>query len=198
MAWTVLNSGPYMDMLNTALGPYIDDDGTYVFDTPLSPNGAMPMIILEDLGRYAAWIIQNPVKSNGLTFGASTQHVHWPELVKTFTEVTGKPARYLQVPASEWVEKHFTHLPNGASTRFGTAANKDDPSVWTWGQNFINWFNLYEISGWNVGLIKRDYKFLDEILPERTKSVGEWMRKTGYTGEPKQVLGGGRGAHYKA
>jgi hypothetical protein len=48
---------------------------------------------------------------------------------------------------------------------------------------FTNWWNLYKASAGNKGLIRRDYQFLDKILPGRAKSVGDWMKKEKYTGE---------------
>lgn len=33
-----------------------------------------------------------------------------------------------------------------------------------------------------------DYQLLDDILPDRLRSVEDWMRKTGYTGEHKEVI----------
>jgi hypothetical protein len=47
---------------------------------------------------------------------------------------------------------------------------------------------LYQASAGNVGLIRRDYKLLDEILPTRVKSLEEWMRKVGYSGEKENTL----------
>jgi hypothetical protein len=37
-------------------------------------------------------------------------------------------------------------------------------------------------------LLKKDYALLDKILPDRVKSLEEWMRKAEYTGESKSVL----------
>jgi len=60
----------------------------------------------------------------------------------------------------------------------------------TFKENFGAWWRLYQRSGGNEGLIRRDYEMLDKVLPGRVKSLGEWMRKTGYTGEKKTVLRG--------
>jgi hypothetical protein len=35
---------------------------------------------------------------------------------------------------------------------------------------------------------EKDFELMDEILPERVRSVGEWMRLTGYNGEKSNVL----------
>ena len=58
----------------------------------------------------------------------------------------------------------------------------------TYAEDFGNWFEVYKATGNNTGLLKRDYEKLDKILPDRVKSLEEWMRLVGYTGEPKAVL----------
>lgn len=35
MAWSILTSGPYMEMLSEFLRPKQDENGTYVFSAPL-------------------------------------------------------------------------------------------------------------------------------------------------------------------
>jgi hypothetical protein len=37
-------------------------------------------------------------------------------------------------------------------------------------------------------LVKREYEFLDKILPDRLKSLKEWMDKAQYTGERLSIL----------
>ncbi len=39
---------------------------------------------------------------------------------------------------------------------------------------------MWKCSGGSERVVRRDYKLLDEILPDRVKTVGEWMRKSGY------------------
>ena len=58
----------------------------------------------------------------------------------------------------------------------------------TYGDNFANWWNLYKASGGNQGLIQRDYGFLDTIVPDRLKSLPEWLEKVKFTGEKSEVL----------
>lgn len=65
---------------------------------------------------------------------------------------------------------------------------RNDKSLMTVHDNFRGFFTLWQHSGRNQGVIRRDYELLDEILPTRIKSVEEWMRKTEYTGLPKPVL----------
>jgi hypothetical protein len=47
---------------------------------------------------------------------------------------------------------------------------------------------MFKGSGANVGNAQRDYDMLDKIYPGRIRTVAEWMKKTGYTGEVGSVL----------
>lgn len=180
MIWTTVNSGPYMDSLAQLLRPRQDADGTYVFSAPLGQEGAMPMIYLQDFGRYVLWVLQHPERSAGMTIGVATEHVTFPHLVESFTAVTGKPARYEDLPVEEWVQRVFGGLPNGINTKIG---GSDDDTLMTYGDNFSHWMNVYK-----ANVIKKDYALLDEILPDRVKSVGEWIQRTGWQGEERALL----------
>ncbi len=39
-----------------------------------------------------------------------------------------------------------------------------------------------------MGLLTRTYDLLDEMLSTRVRSVGEWIRKFGYTEEARPLL----------
>jgi hypothetical protein len=183
MAWTIIRSGPYIENLSQFMAPTIDTDGTYLFKLPLD-DGALPFIYLQDFGAYVHWAISNIEQSNGLDFGIATAHVAGPDMAKAFTATTGNPARYVSLPIEVWHANTWTKLPKGADTTIGFLSIKDDGALLqTYGENFTNWWNLYKASAGNKGLIKRDYQFLDKILPGRVKSVEEWMKKEKYTGE---------------
>lgn len=187
MAWTVIDSGPYIESLSELLAPKAAGDNGVAFYLPLG-NGAMPLIHLDDLARYVHWAYQNPGQSNGLRLGIATAHVSGQDMASAFTAVTGKPAKYVDIPIDVWLEKAFGQLPNGVNTKVGYRTAHDSALLQTYGENFTNWFNLYKASAGNTGLLKKDYALLDKILPDRVKSLEEWMRKTEYTGEIKSVL----------
>src|ERR1700761_4930151 len=188
MAWTNILSGPYMETLNKVLRPTLAPDGTYVFAAPLG-TGALPLIHLEDLGRYTLWALENPSLSNGLTFGAATEHVSWSYLAGTFAEVTGKRAIYRDITLGQWIEMVWGSARGPLKIGQGFAGPGDE-SLLSFEQNFGAWWELYRASGGNKGIIKRDYEFLDRILPGRVKSLGEWMKLTGYDGSQRKVLKG--------
>lgn len=65
MCWSVLSTGPYVEMLSERHRPEKDTDGTYVFRAPLG-DGAVTYINLDDLGLYVRWIFDTPSESVGL------------------------------------------------------------------------------------------------------------------------------------
>src|SRR5882757_9510207 len=97
-AWTVINSGPYIEMLHEFLLPQEGDDGIIRFNLPIG-QGAVPFIHLDDFARYVPWVFSNPAESNGMILQIATAHVSGPELAKAFTAVTGKKAEYVDTPA---------------------------------------------------------------------------------------------------
>ncbi|KAJ8099481.1 hypothetical protein POJ06DRAFT_135715 [Lipomyces tetrasporus] len=187
MNWSIVNSGPYMETLSEIFKPRKDESGVYVFALPLA-DGALPLICLNDLAAYALWMLDNPEKCRGLSLAVSTQHASGEDIVKAFTSVTGKPARYEDVELEEYLTESWKSLPNGAETKIGESFAPNDPTLMTYRQNFRGWWNLFRASGGNKGLLTRDYHQLDEILPTRIKSVAEWIEKSGYTGEAQFVL----------
>jgi uncharacterized protein YbjT (DUF2867 family) len=187
-SWTVVTSGPYMEMLSDTLNPRLDDSGKYAFNLPLGA-GAVPFIHLDDFARYIDWIFTHPQDSASKDIGVGTAHVTGDDIAKAFTAVTGKPAVYNDIPASMWTSIAFEKLPDGHNTKVGFAAGQSaDALNQSFAQNFNNWWNLYKASAGNKGLIKKDYEALDNILPDRVRSVQEWMEKVNYTGEQKKVL----------
>ncbi|KIW35039.1 hypothetical protein, variant [Cladophialophora immunda] len=188
MGWTVINSGPYIEMLWELLLPERGNDDVYKFKLPLG-QGAIPFVHLDDFGRYAAWIYANQDEANGKVLGIAVAHVSGPALAQAFTATTGKKAEYIDEPVTENVEKHFRHLPKGADTKVGITSVKDENALlMTFRENFTNWWHLYQNSADNKGVIKRDYALLDRILPNRIKSAEEWMKKVGYDATRRSVI----------
>ncbi|PTB40999.1 uncharacterized protein TrAFT101_006150 [Trichoderma asperellum] len=181
MAWTVLTSCLYMEGLSEFLQPLPDreDPSTLVFAAPLG-QGKLPLIYLEDYGQYARWILDTPSKSNGIQLHVATEDIAWKDLAAAFTEVTGRKAVYKDLTLDEYFKLPVFSNPDMV---LGHSTNKENPTLFTFRENFSGFWNM-----WKDDLTKRDYKLLDEILPNRVKSVKEWMEKTGYTGKPSSVL----------
>jgi len=181
--WSVITTGPYMEGLSDYFAPKLDESGTYVFTRPLGENGHMPLIVLSDIGKYVLWILTNPSKSSALNLAVATEHVSGSDLASSFTKITGKPARYEAVEIDQFLQGWYGHLPKGPDTTL------NDYETWTFRENFSAWWEIYRHTGGDgTGVIERDYAFLDRVLPERIRSVEEWMERVGYTGEKGPAL----------
>ncbi|KAF2674235.1 NAD(P)-binding protein [Microthyrium microscopicum] len=184
MRWSILTTSPYIEQLLNLQAPKKQENGEYEFRLPLG-DGAIPYTPLDDIPYYVRWIVENPKESSGLNIKLSVEHVTLPQLASTFTEVTGKPAKATNITIDEW----FTELgltPGGESATHligSSSAAPNDQSLLTVYQNFSNWWHLYQRSGGNVGVLKRDYKLLDKIHPQRTRSLKQWMERVGYDGD---------------
>ncbi|KAH8817223.1 hypothetical protein F5884DRAFT_819004 [Xylogone sp. PMI_703] len=187
MTTSVLTSGPYMELLFEFLQPKKAPDGTYVFAAPLG-TGAVALIHLEDLGSYARWIFDHKSETNGMDLEIATQHVTWSYLASAFTKVTGKKAVYVDLDLDDYFNNHYPAGPKAVDRKIGTMVDKKDNTLMTWRQNFSGFWNIWKHSGDNKGNIRRNYAMLDRILPNRIKTVEEWMKKVEYDGEPRPLL----------
>ena len=192
MAWTIFHSGPYIEMFYEFLSPATSDNGTKLFTLPLG-EGTVPWQHLPDYGKYTDWILSNREESNWLDFGVGISQEGGKEVAESFTKVTGIPAKYVDVPVAAWVEKAFesnrSMFPEGQRTKVGHRSTSDPSTLHlTYGQNFAAWWNVYSACTDSKGLIKKDYDFLNKIVPDRVKSVEQWFSKTGFRGEKKGLL----------
>lgn len=183
--WSVLTTGPYIEMLSELLRPSRDKNGLYSFNAPLA-QGAVPFVHLDDLGVYVDWIFAHIDESAGMNLKVAVEHVSYDYLAKIFTKLTGKPAQYRDIT----FEQAFTDGPFApiAELKLGSETAGDDPTLLSYRENFTAWWKLYQKSGENKGILKRDYQLLDRIFPGRVRSLEQWMRKVNYTGEPRLVL----------
>lgn len=143
----------------------------------------MPLVSLPDLARYALWILEHPTLSAGMELGVAIAHVTGTELAEAFMKVTGKKARWDDVPL-ETVLSSFPPGRIGASMSpgFGYKTNA------TVAEHFGPWYDIFRDSGGNSGCWKRDYEFLNQILPDRERTIEDWMRREKYNGIHKHVL----------
>jgi hypothetical protein len=190
MNWTIITSGPYIEMLDDFLlpSPPTETNPALQFTMPLG-TGSVPFVHLDDFGRYVSWTLSHPDQSSRLTLGTAIAHISGRDLAAAYTAVTGQTATYTDVPIGEWLTTQFSKLPQGIDTKVGVQSTTDqDTLTLTFGQNFTNWWNLYRASAGNEGLIKRDYALLDTILPDRVRSAEEWFRKVNYEATRKQLF----------
>jgi hypothetical protein len=119
-------------------------------------------------------MFDNIDKANGLDLEVAIEHVHYEDLARAFEAATGHPARFIDVN----LDTYWTEGPLSMAAELGGGYNSDptDPSFMTIRQNFTGFWNLWKDSGKNEGIIKRDYKLLDEIHPNRIRTVEQWFR----------------------
>ncbi|KAK2593325.1 hypothetical protein QQS21_008968 [Conoideocrella luteorostrata] len=179
MIWSILESGPYADShLVSTWAPDQDADGTYVFRMPIGLDGAMAFVSLDDMGWYARYMFEHPVEFRGDLLSVGIEHADGETVAKAFTAVTSKPARFEPVDllklAASWPDK-----------KIGLAGSPgyEDPTLLDQAGHFVPWFTIWSESGGNKGLWSRNYERLDRIHPGRIRSVEQWMRFVGFTGQ---------------
>ena len=194
MAWSVVTSGPYMDMLfnvrracgvtsrgqsdvvvsQMMFGPLKRrTDGTAVFVTPVG-RGHVPMIALTDLGFFARYTFDHREVVSGREMKIASDMVGWDYLKATFEKVTGRRAEVVHQTIEEW---------------FGNFDGVDDPVAnerkvdgsTSWRQNFSAWWAL-----WRDDVISRDMTWVRKVHPGAL-TLERWMRENNYTGELRRV-----------
>jgi len=177
MSWSVVTSGPYMEMLNNQMfGPLnIRADGTAVFVTPIG-NGHVPMIALEDLGFWARFTFDHSAETSAKNLEVASDFVGWDYLTSTFTKVTGKPAVIINQTLDEWFENLI-----GVDGPIANERQMGDGST-TWRQNFSGWW-----SQWRDDVITRDMDWIRRVHPG-TMTVEKWMRANNYDGKQNYGL----------
>ncbi|KAH8797920.1 hypothetical protein F5884DRAFT_905764 [Xylogone sp. PMI_703] len=186
MRWSIITTSPYIEQLCGLMRPVKDNDGVYDFRFPLN-DGTFPLTCLDDMGYYVRWILEHPEKSAGMNLKVGVEHATMGGLAKSFTEVTGKPAKGTNIDIDQWFDQvgwsQSREHKMGSST-----AGPDDPTLLTVYDSFSGWWRSYQRSGGNVGLIRRDYELLDEIYPHRTRSIKEWMQRVGFDGDTLEIV----------
>jgi len=175
MSWSIVTSGPYMDMLyNMMFGPLKRrDDGAAVFATPIG-GGHIPMIALSDLGFFARYTFDNRSHTSGMELEVASDWVGWEYLAETFQKVTGKKAVVVDQSLDEW----FANF-DGVDRPVANERPDGDGST-TWRRNFSGWWAL-----WRDDVIRRDMEWIRRIHPQG-HTLESWMRVTNYTGELKR------------
>jgi hypothetical protein len=169
MGAALFTTGPYMEMAISAMTPMTPsvEEGVVIWRVPLG-KGAVPHVALEDCGYYARWLFDNPERSNGMNLEVAIEHVDYNKLASAFEKVTGHPARYIDTE----LEVYWSGpLEKAAELPAGYNADLKDKSTMSFRDNFTGFWNT-----WKHGIIQRDYALLDEIHPNRIKSVEEWLR----------------------
>ncbi|OCH84301.1 NAD(P)-binding protein [Obba rivulosa] len=172
MSWSVVSTGPYMDMIhNIYFGPLNKrNDGTFVFATPVG-TGHVPMIALSDIGYFARYSFDHRVETSGQELEVASDMVGWDYLVETFRKVTGQKAEALYLSYDDWCA-NFDGVDKPV-----TIGRKEGEGATTWRESFRSWWALYRDDR-----ITRDMEWVRKINPHG-HTLESWMREKQYTGE---------------
>ncbi|MBV9238988.1 MAG: NmrA family NAD(P)-binding protein [Xanthobacteraceae bacterium] len=175
MGAAVFTTGPYMEMAISAMTPMTPsvEDGVVTWRVPLG-NGAVPHVALADCGYYARWLFDNPERANGMNLEVAIAQVDYHELASAFERVTGHPARYIDTQLDAYWSGP---LSTAADLPAGYNADLNDKSTMSFRDNFTGFWNI-----WKHEIVRRDYALLDEIHPNRIKSVEDWLRREDQVG----------------
>ena len=170
MGAAVFTTGPYMEMAVSAMTPMTPsvEDGAVTWRVPLG-NGAVPHVALDDCGYYARWLFDNPDRANGMDLEVAIAQIGYRELAAAFERVTDHPARYIDTSLEDYWNGP---LKVAAGLPAGYNADPGDKSTMSFRANFTGFWNI-----WKHGVIQRDYALLDEIHPDRIRSVEEWLSR---------------------
>ncbi|PCH36840.1 NAD(P)-binding protein [Wolfiporia cocos MD-104 SS10] len=167
MTWSMVYTGPYMDMLYEAMfGPVKRrPDGTVVFASPMD-RGHVPMIALADIGFWARYTFDNRETLSGESLKVASEWVNWNDVINAYTKVTGQKAEFIPLSVDQWF-KMWANMDRP----FATEAQEGDIS---WKENFSGWWNVYRDELW-----KRDLDWLRKVNP-KSYTLEKWMRENNY------------------
>ena len=169
MGAALFTTGPYMEMAFSAQTPMTPsiEDGVLTWRVPLG-TGAVPHVALEDCAYYVRWLFDNRSRANGMNLEVAIEHVQYAQLAEAFEQVTGHPARFIDTTLDDYFRplQHVCNLPAGYN------ADINDKSTMSFRDNFTGFWNL-----WKHNVVSRDYSLLDEIHPNRIKTVAQWIAR---------------------
>ncbi|KAJ3555105.1 hypothetical protein NM688_g2758 [Phlebia brevispora] len=177
MTWSLVSTGPYMEMLNSPLLGLNNKrkDGTVVFATIVG-KGHVPLIALADLGYFARYAFDHRAETSAQDLKIASDMVGWDYLAATFTKVTGQKAIVRQLTEDEYFACFINiDRPLASERTYGDGSK-------TFKQNATTFWSLYRDD-----VIKRDMDWLRKVNPN-TSNLEKWMRETKYTGEFKPGL----------
>src|SRR5262249_50227743 len=114
-------------------------------------------------------LFDNPGRANGMNLEVAIEHVDYRTLAAAFERVTGHPARYIDTD----LEAYWNGpLKMAADLPAGYNADPNDKSTMSFKDNCTGFWNI-----WKYGVVQRDYALLDDIHPDRIRSVEAWLRR---------------------
>jgi hypothetical protein len=183
MGVALFTTGPYIEMTIakwTLMTPSITKNAkgedVCTWTVPLTQEGAVAHVSLEDCGPYVRWLFDHPERADGLDLGVAIDHITYADLAAAFSKVTGRPAEFVDVDFDTyWKEGPLSVRADFAA---GYSADLSDPATMSIRQNFTGFWHAWRNTRKDgTGIITRDYALLDEILPGRIKTAEEFYRR---------------------
>ncbi|KAK3309746.1 uncharacterized protein B0T15DRAFT_545733 [Chaetomium strumarium] len=182
MKAALFTTGPYIEMAlcqQTPMEPVIETDESgehvLVWKVPLTAEGGVAHVALDDCAHYVRWLFDNPERADGMDLAVAIDSIHYSDMAKAFEKVTGHKARYVDVDMDTFFSG--PHWSRVASFPTGYMVDPKSPAAMTTRDNFTGFWRM------------RDYALLDEIHPNRIRSAEEFFRR-----EDEKAKKNGRGS----
>ncbi|KAJ7250153.1 NAD-P-binding protein [Mycena haematopus] len=179
LTWSQVTTGMYMEMLNGSIFSPLNvrKDGTVVFATPFG-DGHIPLTALKDIGWWARYTFDHRAETSGRVLPIASEPMHWGDVVRTFTKVTGKPAVYKRLTLDEFFDIFDADKLDGP---LASNKKKGDGSK-TLRENFAAFVRVLRDD-----IIDIDMDAIRSVHPG-TYTVERWMRENNYTGRGQTNL----------
>lgn len=90
--------GSFMQNFSTNMKPHPVGNGTYALANIIAPTAKLPLINIEETGKYVAAILANPDEFEGKVLVGATKLYTMEEIVQIMSESSGKKVVYNQLP----------------------------------------------------------------------------------------------------
>ncbi|KAJ7909479.1 nmrA-family protein [Mycena leptocephala] len=179
LTWSQVTTGPYMDMLKGGMFAPLNvrKDGTVVFAAPIE-DGHVPLVALKDLGWWARYTFDHRTETSGRELNITSERVHWDDLVKTFTKVTGRPAVFKRLTLDQYfdifdAEKLAAPIANEKKRGDGSKTIRQNMEAF--------WKVLRD------DIVDKDMEWIRSVH-NGTYTLERWMRENDYSGRAESVL----------
>ncbi|KAI0862081.1 NmrA-like family-domain-containing protein [Xylaria cubensis] len=93
--------GWFMQNYLNIMRPKLGDDGTYVLAQPFESTSQLPLIDIQDTGKFIAPALLDPEYYHGKRFTCATAFYTINEIADTWTKVTGKKVKLIQPESTD-------------------------------------------------------------------------------------------------
>lgn len=158
---TVLVTLPYIENFKQFAvpeqGTLSDGREGVIFRLPMA-DAPWSMVALDDIAFFTAYIFAHPEEWGGRTLPIESDRLTFKEIAATLERVTGVPAEYRPMTLEEYAALGFPNVHDVV--------------------NMLQFFIEYGLP--------RDYKLLRKLHPD-LMTFEQWLKKTGWRGEPGEV-----------